>query len=96
MSDGASMKKCDCNHYYLFDHRARCLHQLFQANVIKAVTREKTRYGVEFYIYSDKVKMTRWGWDLGGTRTRLTDMNQIRLALELSEKYKNNVKRVRL
>lgn len=73
-----------------------CLHQLFQRGVIKAVTREVTREGVKFHIWADKVNRGRWGWNLTGTRSRLSSRSEVMLALELAEKHKNNVRRIRL
>lgn len=89
--------KCGCTVFYLFGGRPQCLHYLFATGQIKAITREVTRDGAEFYIFSDKVKKNRWGkWILTGNRSHLTSRDQVLLAIELAEKYKNNVKRIRL
>jgi hypothetical protein len=95
------MTKCDCHHYYLFGGQIRCLHKLFAAGVIKAVIREKTRDGVEFYVYADKPTKIKRGrnagkWWLDGSRSRLSSRGEVLLAIELSEKYKNNVRRIRI
>lgn len=94
MSDG-------CLRFYLFGGQARCLHSLFAANVIKAVVRVKTRDGVEFWIYSDPVDKVKRGRNAGqywlnGSRSRLTSRDEILLAIDLSDKYKNNVRRIRV
>jgi hypothetical protein len=66
--------------------------------MIKIITREVTRTGVEFYIYSEKPKekSQAWkrGWWVNGSRSKLTDIDQIKLAIQLAEKHQ--VKRVRL
>jgi hypothetical protein len=92
------MSKCDCNTYYLLSGRPQCLHQLFQSGVIKIITREVTRTGVEFYIYSEKPKEKSQAWKRGwwknGSRSRVTSRDQILLAIELAQKHQT--KRVRL
>lgn len=92
--------KCDCTTFYFLDGTPKCLHKLFRTGQVRILVREKTREGVKFYIYIDKPKdkSQAWkrGWWKNGARARLTDRDQILLAIELSEKYKNNVRRVRL
>lgn len=74
---------CGCDHYYLFTGTPECLHKLFRWGVIKAITREVLPNGqIEFYIYSESAK----GWKLG-SRSRLTLVSEIKLAIELATKH---------
>lgn len=94
------MKQCDCDTYYFFDGDPKCLHKLFAAGLVRILTREVTRDGVQFHIWRDKPKEKSQAWKRGwwknGTRSRLSTRKQVLLALELAEKYKNQVTRVRL
>lgn len=76
-----------------------CLHKLFAGGYIKAVSREITRDGVEFFIWRDELTKQKKGryagkYKLFGSRSRLSNRDQILLGIELAEKY--NIQRVRL
>lgn len=88
-----------CGTFYFLGGGAKCLHQLFAQGHIKAISREVTRDGVEFLIWNDKLVKQKKGryagkyW-LNGSRSRLSDREQVIIALELAKKY--NTQRVRL
>ena len=89
--------ECNHNHKYLFDGKARCLHQLFKQKAIKAITKEKYYGKVEFNIWPEKLykyKRGRWAgrYNLNGTRSKLHNKDQIILAIELAKKY--NIQRI--
>lgn len=76
-----------------------CLHKLFAGGYVGAITREVTRNGVEFHIWRDKLIKTKKGryagkYKLLGSRTRLSNREQIIFAIELAKKH--NVQRIRL
>lgn len=93
------MSNDGCNHFYFLGGGAKCLHKLFAQGSIKAISREVTRDGVEFLIWNDKLVKQKKGryagryW-LGGSRSKLTNREQVLLALDLAKKY--NIQRVRL
>jgi hypothetical protein len=93
------MDNCDHNHYYLFGDHPMCLHKLFERGLVQSISREITRDGVEFLIWTAKLHKNNKGryagkYKLLGTRSRLTDRQQIICAIELARKY--NIQRVRL
>ncbi len=83
--------KCDCATFYFFTDRPQCLHKLFNQNIVKAITREKTPSGIKFYIWQSYDKKYKRN---NGGRSRLYNIEQIKLAIELSEKH--NVERIKL
>lgn len=90
---------CNHNHYYLFADHPMCLHELFAKGYVKAITREVTRDGAEFYIWRDKLTKQKKGryagkYKLFGSRSRLSNREQVLTALDLAKKY--NIQRVRL
>ena len=92
------MSSCNCRTYYLFYGEANCLHKLFSSSMIKIIVREVSYKGIQFYIYSEKPKEKSMAWKRGwwrnGTRSQVRGAEQIKLAIELAEKYQ--VKKVRL
>lgn len=95
------MEEINCRHnvYYLFASHPMCLHKLFAGGHVKAITRQITRDGAEFYIWRYKLEKQKKGryagkYKLFGTRSRLTDREQVLTAIALAEKYK--IQRVRL
>lgn len=76
-----------------------CLHKMFKQGFVKAITREKTPKGVQFYIFRDKIGKYKYGrvagqWQLTGAKSLLRSRDQVLLAIELAKKY--NVQRVEL
>ena len=95
------MEKVNCNHnvFYLFASHPMCLHKLFAGGYIKAISREITRDGAEFFIWRDRLEKNKKGRYAGkyktfGSRSQLRDREQILSAIALAEKY--NIQRVRL
>ena len=84
-----SKHNCDCNTYYFFSDKPLCLHKLFRRGYIKAITRKATYSGVEFYIWKSGYRGLKYG-----PRAKLFTVEQVKLAIELANKYK--VQKVRL
>ncbi len=91
----------NCNHnvYYLFGDHPMCLHKLFASGYVKAISREITRDGAEFFIWREPLTKQKKGryagkYKLFGTRSRLNDREQILSAIALADQYK--IQRVRL
>lgn len=94
-----SKKDCSCTVFYLIAERPMCLHKLFAGGYIKAISRETSYDGVEFYIWRDNLVKTKKGryagkYKLLGTRSRLSDVGEALLAIDLAKKY--NIQKVRL
>jgi len=93
------MNSCNHNYFYLFAKHPMCLHKLFAGGYVKAISREITRDGAEFFIWRDELTKQKKGryagkYKLFGSRSRLSNREQILCAIELAEKY--NIQRVRL
>lgn len=93
------MSSDGCTHFYFLGTGAQCLHELFAGGYVKAITREVTRDGVEFYIWRDRLHKQKKGryagkYKLFGSRSRLSNREQVIIALDLAKKY--NIQKVRL
>jgi hypothetical protein len=89
------MIKDGCTHFYFFNQSgAKCLHELFADGYVGAVSREQTPYnGLQFYIWRDKLIKNKKGryagkYKLFGARTRLSNREQVLLAIDLADKHK--------